>query len=216
MKWLLVSKHLLTSSLWKTQISASHLYIFMNCELKTPTSRFILCLNFHDLWIELCAWASRLEVKLQSFHDIRELSHQWRTDSGTVIWYENRSAHAWHPPHLFVVAKIANTFLPIYRPRRIKTERVKQPISALLGDSWVHSARSHATPYVLQCAKSQIRRTTDEWRGRSQFVLEYIGARYAKARYYHKYTVLFIIKGRISKYFIFCANENDAARHNKH
>ena len=34
----------------------------------------------------------------------------------------------------------------------------------------MHSARSHATLYVLQCAKSQIRRTTDEWRGRSQLI----------------------------------------------
>ena len=101
--------------------------------------------------------------------DIRELSHRRRTDSGTVIWYGNWSART-RPPHLFILAKIANAFLPNYRRCSIKNERVKQPISALLGDSWVHRARSHATPYVLQCAKSQIMRTTDEWRGRSQLI----------------------------------------------
>ena len=74
------------------------------------------------------------------------------------------------PPHLFVDGKITNGFSPIYRRCRIKNERVKQPIRALLGDSWVHCPRSHATPYVLQFAKSQIRSTADEWRGQSQLI----------------------------------------------
>ena len=89
------------------------------------------------------------------------------------------------PPHLFVGGKIANTFLPIYRRCRIKNERVKQPISTLLGDSWVHCPWSHATPYVLKFAKSQIRRTADEGRGQSQLIALYsriVGARSAKAR----------------------------------
>ena len=74
------------------------------------------------------------------------------------------------PRIFFVGGKIMNGFSPIYRRCRIENERVKQPISALLGDSWVHCPRSHATPYVLQFAKSHIRRTTDEWRGRSQLI----------------------------------------------
>ena len=106
----------------------------------------------------------------------RKLSHRGRTDSRTVIWHENRSAHA-RTPHLIVGGKIANAFLPIYRPWRIKNENVKQPISALLCDHVTHGCRVHdltlyvyVRPSVLESAKWQIRRTTDEWRGQSQLI----------------------------------------------
>ena len=81
-------------------------------------------------WGHTCSWTFTVE----SFRIDR-----W-TDSGTVIWYKNRCSHARFPPppppspYLFVLAKIVNAFLPIYHPCRIKNERVKQPISAHVGD----------------------------------------------------------------------------------
>ena len=54
-------------------------------------------------------------------------------DSGTEIWYENRSAHA-RPPTSFCSCQNHECVFANYRPCRCKNERVKQPISAPVGD----------------------------------------------------------------------------------
>ena len=99
----------------------------------------------------------------------RELLHRRQTVSWMVIWYKNLSAHA-RPSASFCFCQITNTFLPIYHPCRIKNKIVKQPISALVGDIICSVHRTSALPLTLQFAKLQMRRTADEWRGRSQLI----------------------------------------------
>ena len=57
-----------------------------------------------------------------------ELSHRRRTDSGTVLWYENWSAHA-RPPASFRSCQITNAFFADLVSVQ-NQERFKQPISS--------------------------------------------------------------------------------------
>ena len=103
---------------------------------------------------------------------ISKLLHRRRTDSGTVIWNENRSAHA-RPPASFRRWQNRERFfadLSSVQNQERESQVANQRSSRWSRDSWVHSPRSHASPYVLEFAKSQIRRTADEWRGQSQLI----------------------------------------------
>ena len=90
-----------------------------------------------------------------------------------------------HDPRIFSsVANHARVFTDLSSVQNQERKSQAAKFSAHLDDSWAHCPRSNATPYVLQFAKSQIRRprTSDEdshsW---LLFILEYVGAPFAKA-----------------------------------
>ena len=134
---------------------------------------------------ELCLRLSEEPARHARRHDrsgsfTRKLSHRGRTDSGTVIWYENRSAHA-RPPASFrrwqnrerVFADLSSV-----QNQERESQAANQRSPMWSRDSWVQSPRSHAIhrPFLnVRNRKLGEPRTSDEnshsW---LLFVLEYM------------------------------------------
>ena len=115
-----------------------------------------MCLSFHPriirqyaspyviLWAEMAmCWSVYPNIMygiMPSIRYIRELSFYEQMDSGTVIRYQDQSAHA-PPTHIFVRGKFWNGIWPFFCRCRSTTDgtgptpnRAKEPIRALIDD----------------------------------------------------------------------------------
>ena len=98
-----------------------------------------------------------------------ELSHRRRTDSGTVIWYENQSAHA-RPPASF--RRWQNHELVFAHLSSVQNQDRKSQAANQRSSRWLMGALSTVSCYTVRSSMCEIalRSTTDEWRGRSQLI----------------------------------------------
>ena len=104
------------------------------------------------------------------------------------LWDGNlirKSICACMTPIFLFLPKSWTLFLPNYHPCRIKNERLKQPISAHVGDiSTTHIYVHYHSFFNLRNCKWEPWTSDEDSHSWLLFALEYVGARFAKARYY--------------------------------